>query len=834
MIAPEEVKRTSSSGSLSAEGRASSTSLLALWLALIRNWRFFLGTVGMFAAGCLVYCLFAPKEYEAVAKVELRSSPESLFADRRDAAPSGSFASGQVQLETLANVLRSEQLGWDVITRLGLYKDREFSRRFQREFPGFSPDKTSADAKEYLLRTFRERLRVEALPHTLVLEIRFRSQNAAMSAAVVNELIEAYGRNETDSRMHLTRGRREWLDTELRALKQRVEKDDVTLAEFQRTHGIVSISDNSGAHPPEQHSSSVVSLDALNRELLNATTERILREAEYRAAASGDGSLVFSTERGSNSARSPESALLQQLYVRRSELQQEETRLAIEHGSNFPRLVEIRQQMETVNLLIKAGDVRLVESFRIAWRTALDREALVRRTRDEGAESGLKLSGAALKYATMSAEANANREVYVKLMQQSEEAGLAAGSRGSALSVIDYARQPGRPVSPNLAIDMAIAVFGGVWLGLAGVLAKEAVGKNRLRTASLFLCMALTLSTVNGQAPTPSTSGLPTGVAHIPQSSEMKSAPNPKEARAIWSTGQSSGLAGAPPTGAMPAQVMDAPIAAGDMLEVTAADGSDLHVAVRVSQSGTVILPLCGEVKLEGMDERSAAHAIEVALKEKGMLLRPQVAVLVIAHAGLDVSVLGEVTRPGVYNYAIHHRLLDLISAASGLNQNAGRLVTITRRNDPGNSLTVVLDPSGLDASGNHNPELLPGDTVQVGRAGLVYVVGDVIRPGGFPVDPVQAITVVQALSLAWGPAQNAALKKAVLIREQPAGRTVTTLNLKRMLRGLDPDVAVRDRDILFVPDSMAKNLVNRTLETNNQTTASENNNSGLVYSQRF
>jgi polysaccharide export outer membrane protein len=187
-----------------------------------------------------------------------------------------------------------------------------------------------------------------------------------------------------------------------------------------------------------------------------------------------------------------------------------------------------------------------------------------------------------------------------------------------------------------------------------------------------------------------------------------------------------------------------------------------------------------------------------------------------------------------VYSYTVHHRLLDLISAASGLSPNAGRLVTISHRSDPESAFAVVLDPSGTDAQGNHNPELMPGDTVQVGRAGLVYVVGDVIRPGGFPVDRSQAITVVQALSLAWGPAQNAALKNAVLIREQAGGRTVTTLNLKRMLRGLDPDLPVRDRDILFVPDSMAKNLLNRSMESVIQSAAGVSIYSGLVYSQRF
>jgi polysaccharide export outer membrane protein len=182
----------------------------------------------------------------------------------------------------------------------------------------------------------------------------------------------------------------------------------------------------------------------------------------------------------------------------------------------------------------------------------------------------------------------------------------------------------------------------------------------------------------------------------------------------------------------------------------------------------------------------------------------------------------------------VHHRLLDLLSAASGLAPSAGRLVNLYHRGDPHSAHPVVLDPTGSDATGEHNPELEPGDTVQVSRAGLVYVIGDVVRPGGFAVDPAQGLTVVQALSLAWGPAQNAATGSALLIREQKGGRTLTPLNLKRMLRGQEPDQPVHDRDILFIPDSTAKNLWNKTLESAIQSVLGVSIYAGLVYSQRF
>jgi polysaccharide export outer membrane protein len=232
------------------------------------------------------------------------------------------------------------------------------------------------------------------------------------------------------------------------------------------------------------------------------------------------------------------------------------------------------------------------------------------------------------------------------------------------------------------------------------------------------------------------------------------------------------------------------------------------------------------------MDEQAAAHAIEAALIAQGMLLHPQVSVLVTSFSGQDVSVLGEVVHPGVYPYTLHHRLLDLISAASGLSSSAGRLVNVFHRDDAKTPYPVVLDPGGADTAVDHNPELAPGDTVQVSRAGLIYVVGNVLRPGGFAVDPAQGMTVVQALSLAWGPTQNAATSKGILIREQKDGRTLTTLNLDKMLHGKEPDLAVHDRDILYVPNSTAKNLWNKTLDAAIQSVVVDSIYGGLVYSQ--
>jgi polysaccharide biosynthesis/export protein len=819
-------------------------SLRELGEVLVRRRRLVGSVMGGLLLACLLYCLIAPNQYEASAVVALRTTQDSTLSLTAQEAAFGtaSILSAPLQQETLANVFRSNQLAWKVITGLKLYQAPGFMGSFRSRFPGFRPD--AADSAEnvaaeaWLLGRFEQRLHVETLPRTLLIQIRFRSRDAALSASVVNALISAYGEQDNDARAHATLQASQWLESQLRDLKLRGEQDEQRLAAFQREHGLLTTPETlaNGQSGETQHTSALMEIDELGRQLVAATTDRILREAEYRAASQGNPELVIASDsRLQTDSGDFATALLQQIYARRSELEQEQAQLNIEHGPNFPRVVEVRRQLQDLDRQKQAEDTRLVEQFRSAWQTAADREQLVRTNLEELTGEGMKANEAATQYAAMRAEANGSHELYVRVLEKVEEAGLAAGIQGSNISVVDYARQPAKPVAPDLPLYMAITLFVGLWLAVGGALLLESIRPSAtrpVRVVVLLLAVALAGAAAHAQAPTPNTSGLPSGVVHLPASPPAQNLPNPLQSPTIW---DSPATAAQPPlASAQAAQPMPAPIAPGDFLDVSEVHTPEFHSAVRVSPAGTVTLPMIHEVQVGGLDEQGAARAIEAALLAQGMLLHPQVSVLVTVYAGQDVSVLGEVARPGVYPYTLHHRLLDLISASSGLAPNAGRLVNIFHRDDPKTPHPVVLDPSGTDTASDHNPELAPGDTVQVSRAGLVYVIGDVVRPGGFPVDPAQGLTVVQALSLAWGASPNAATGKALLIREQKGGRTLTTLDLKRMLHGQEPDQPVHDRDILFVPDSTAKNLLNKALEAAVQSAVGLPIYGVMVYSQWF
>ena len=201
-----------------------------------------------------------------------------------------SLLSAPLQLETLVDVLRSQGLAWRVIAELKLYREPGFMGDFARRFPGFHPDMPGVDAEAYLLERFQKRLRVQSVPRTLLIQIRFRSTDAALSATVVNALIRDYLQQESESRIEATVKASDWLESQLKDLKEQMDQQNQRLVAFQTEHGILGTtgSQANGQQPEAEHSSILLEIDELGRQLALATSERVLREADYRAADRGD------------------------------------------------------------------------------------------------------------------------------------------------------------------------------------------------------------------------------------------------------------------------------------------------------------------------------------------------------------------------------------------------------------------------------------------------------------------------------------------------------------------------------------------------------------------
>jgi polysaccharide biosynthesis/export protein len=258
-------------------------------------------------------------------------------------------------------------------------------------------------------------------------------------------------------------------------------------------------------------------------------------------------------------------------------------------------------------------------------------------------------------------------------------------------------------------------------------------------------------------------------------------------------------------------------ISAGDVVSISIPEAQEFGGKFRVSDSGSIDLPgVANPIAAEGQSAAELARTIRQSLIDAKQLRDPKVSVFVEEFHGRRITVLGAVAKPAVYPLERRTTVLEAVSMAGGALPGAGNSVTIVRGKASAEaSNTAVGSVEIIDLArlmkGEEpaaNIEVQTGDVVSVSAAQIVYVVGAVVKPGGFVMsNPSAGISVVQALAMAEGFNGVAAGGRAVIMRESTsdAARQEIAVDLTRMLAGKSADMMLAPNDILYVPDSTAK-----------------------------
>jgi len=244
-------------------------------------------------------------------------------------------------------------------------------------------------------------------------------------------------------------------------------------------------------------------------------------------------------------------------------------------------------------------------------------------------------------------------------------------------------------------------------------------------------------------------------------------------------------------------------IGPGDLLDLSVYHVPELLLKVRVDTNGVVSLPLIGDMKLSGITVRDAQLRIANKLVALELVKQPQVSLFVEEFATQGITVYGEVSTPGIYPLLGPHTVYDAISAAGGLTMKAGRTVTIMHAGESRSEEVIDLPADGTP--GKSDVMLSPGDTVVVSKTGVVYVLGEVNKPGAFLMENNTSMSVLKAVALAGSPTKVASLKHVYIIRKGNDGTTEMEVRLDRLSHSV-PDVQLHAEDIVFVPLSNMKN----------------------------
>jgi polysaccharide biosynthesis/export protein len=248
-------------------------------------------------------------------------------------------------------------------------------------------------------------------------------------------------------------------------------------------------------------------------------------------------------------------------------------------------------------------------------------------------------------------------------------------------------------------------------------------------------------------------------------------------------------------------------IGPGDLLHLQVYDTPEMEQRARVTDAGNIPFSFLGKVEVTGLTPEQAAAQIEHRLVAAGVMLHPQVSVRVEAYATQNASVMGQVLKPGIYELDTSRKVVEVLAMAGGLTDMADRHITI-QRSGPAKRKVEYYYSNAAATALSDDPMVYPGDTVVVPRVAVVYVLGDVLKPGGYPmITNNSKMTVLQAIALAGYANHTASVGKSKLVRETPAGVQEIDLEVSLMQKGKKPDVALLPDDVIYVPFSFLRNV---------------------------
>ncbi len=264
----------------------------------------------------------------------------------------------------------------------------------------------------------------------------------------------------------------------------------------------------------------------------------------------------------------------------------------------------------------------------------------------------------------------------------------------------------------------------------------------------------------------------------------------------------------------------------GFLLDLAVYDMPEISSQLRVDHAGDVTVPLSGTVHVAGLTLPEARERIEAKLVSSGILLHPKTNLDVLQYAGSNITVLGEVQTPGRLPLLAPHSLDDVLAMAGGESQLAGSTIEISHPQDGASLKRVVHYDRKRSAGAGRDVEIQPGDTVVVPRAGIVYVLGAVNRPGGYLLQEDGTLDVAGAISVASGTSLDASIGSMRIIRKAGDG-TLTSLPVayRKITEGREQPAALHDGDILYVPISKLKSVLSAGIASSAS--------SALIYSVR-
>ncbi len=462
-----------------------------------RRRRLFLGTTAALLALGIAACIFMTRRYQATGVIQLqKSTADSLGLNNMMNSEGGDSAaedtlSLNIDLQTQKSLLESDTLALQVINELGLEQNKDFKGHFSPiswamgiiSPAGISdpPNASLADSparRRRLLQAFSKRLKVTVAPGTRLIQISFSNRDPKVAAAVVNHLIQALIDFSFRTRFMATKQVSGWLEGQLSDLRKQSESLNGQVVALQQNSGIFGVGASDLNGKPVVDSPALDRLQGATTALSQAETNRVLKEAVYQVAKTGDAELI--SQLSGTSGTSPGSGianslmLIQSLRAQEATLQSQIDQDASRYGPAYPKLIQEREAYKGVQQSIQEEIARVAARAKNDYEVALKAEEGARAAYETDKQAAERLNNKGIEYAILSKEASQSQDLYQDLLKRLKEAGVLEGLHSSNITVVDEASPPSNPSSPNVPVYLGIALLAGMVLGCVACLVVDA------------------------------------------------------------------------------------------------------------------------------------------------------------------------------------------------------------------------------------------------------------------------------------------------------------------------------------------------------------------------
>jgi polysaccharide biosynthesis transport protein len=312
------------------------------------------------------------------------------------------------------------------------------------------------ESRDHLLKRFQKNLKIEIVPKTDILSVQFRTKDPKLAADVVNATVSAYTERNFRSSYDASSQVSTWLSAQMDDLKLKANQAQEKLSDLQKQRGLIGVDETDNIVTDK--------LKDLNEQLTAAESDRIMKEARYRIAESGNPELIASTV--------PEPTL-HVLRAQQAQLRVDYARLSTKFGEGYPKLAELGNQISQVDSAIKTELMDLSQRYKNEYSAAADAEKMLQAKFEQQKQKAYDLNQGAAKYAILKHEVETTQDLHQTLQLKLKQAGIMAGLASANIGVVEPAQVPSEPVDPRPVLDLAIGVAGGLVLGVVSALAFE-------------------------------------------------------------------------------------------------------------------------------------------------------------------------------------------------------------------------------------------------------------------------------------------------------------------------------------------------------------------------